>query len=186
MAQQRIDHLVALVESERDGSSDDGGGCGGGHGGEPFRVALVGDSIMMQQHGVLCAFLGERSGRRFDIAVRVDSSADASSCRGRFGARLNAWGGAPCPSFVLLVFVSWSLTLDHAYPPKMKRRVRTSTSSVPRLCKVARGRQTLQDLHPDNVVYRGARHLLSFCRQGRRAFVVGSKKVQAASRRTSL
>lgn len=71
MAQPRIDQLAALVESsEREGEGgSDHDGDSGGRG--PFRVALVGDSTMMQQHGVLCAFLGERPGRRFDPSVRV-------------------------------------------------------------------------------------------------------------------
>lgn len=71
MAQPRINQLATLVESEREGSSDDRGVGVGGGGGRPFRIAIVGDSTMMQQHGVLCAFLGERPGRRFDPAVRV-------------------------------------------------------------------------------------------------------------------
>lgn len=70
MAQPRINQLVGLAEArsegEGEGSSDHDGGGGG-----PFRVTLVGDSTMMQQHGVLCAFLGERPGRRFDPAVRA-------------------------------------------------------------------------------------------------------------------
>ncbi|CAN0180010.1 unnamed protein product [Pylaiella littoralis] len=55
MIQPRIDELAALVESDREKS----------HSG-PFRVTMVGDSTMMQQHGAVCSFLGERPGRRFD------------------------------------------------------------------------------------------------------------------------
>lgn len=57
--QPRIDALAAIAEAE---------GLEGGNT-EPFRVSMVGDSTMMQQHGVICAFLGERAGRRFDPAV---------------------------------------------------------------------------------------------------------------------
>eukprot|EP00904_Undaria_pinnatifida_P006291 jgi/Undpi1/2792/HiC_scaffold_14.g06169.m1 len=57
MVQPRIDELAAMAESE---------GRESGAGGDPFTVTMVGDSTMMQQHGVMCAFLGERPGRRFD------------------------------------------------------------------------------------------------------------------------
>eukprot|EP00752_Nemacystus_decipiens_P015670 g13984.t1 len=70
MVQPRIDQLVALAESERDGKGV--GDVDADGGGEPFRLTLVGDSTMMQQHGVLCAFLGERPGRRFDPAVHQE------------------------------------------------------------------------------------------------------------------
>ncbi|CAM9288249.1 unnamed protein product [Scytosiphon promiscuus] len=33
---------------------------------EPFRVLMVGDSTMSHQFGAMCAFIGEREGRRFD------------------------------------------------------------------------------------------------------------------------
>ncbi|CAM9288323.1 unnamed protein product [Scytosiphon promiscuus] len=33
---------------------------------EPFRVLMVGDSTMSHQFGAVCAFMGEREGRRFD------------------------------------------------------------------------------------------------------------------------
>lgn len=57
----------------------------------PYLVTMVGDSTMMQQHGVACAYLAERSGRRFDPAVRslfgcfVSQEKDAS----RAGSRCN-------------------------------------------------------------------------------------------------
>lgn len=59
MVQARINQLADIVESE---------GMERGIT-KPFRVTMVGDSTMMQQHGVMCAFLGERPGRRFDPEV---------------------------------------------------------------------------------------------------------------------
>ena len=61
MIQARIDQLAAIAEAE---------GRERGNAAEPFRVTMVGDSTMMQQYGVVCAFLGERPGRRFDPKVR--------------------------------------------------------------------------------------------------------------------
>ncbi|CAN0390024.1 unnamed protein product [Pylaiella littoralis] len=55
MIQPRIDELVAVLESDRERNHS-----------WPFRVTMVGDSTMMHQHGVVCGFLGERPGRRFD------------------------------------------------------------------------------------------------------------------------
>lgn len=68
MVQPRIDELAALAEAER----NEGDASRGDEGGtlQPFRVAMVGDSTMMQQHGVICAFLAERAGSLFDPAVR--------------------------------------------------------------------------------------------------------------------
>lgn len=72
MAQPRIDQLVSLAEAESKGREDGGTRLNNNYGNrvEPFRVTMVGDSTMMQQHGVICAFLGERPDRRFDPAVR--------------------------------------------------------------------------------------------------------------------
>ncbi|CAM9442635.1 unnamed protein product, partial [Scytosiphon promiscuus] len=77
MAQPRIDELAALAEAEaaengRNGIGGDTGIDGNGGHAEPFRVAMVGDSTMMQQHGVICAFLGERADRRFDPAMHQE------------------------------------------------------------------------------------------------------------------
>lgn len=49
-----------MVEAESEGGEDER---------EPFLVTMVGDSTMMQQHGVVCAYLAEREGSRFDPAV---------------------------------------------------------------------------------------------------------------------
>lgn len=68
MVQPRIDKLAALAEADRNGG--DASSSGGGGTQQPFRVAMVGDSTMMQQHGVICAFLAERAGSLFDAAVR--------------------------------------------------------------------------------------------------------------------
>lgn len=57
--QGRIDALAALVESEGDEDS------------APYLVTMVGDSTMMQQHGVVCAYLAQREGRRFDPRVSL-------------------------------------------------------------------------------------------------------------------
>lgn len=66
MVQPRIDQLVAAIAASETATSRRGGGDVKA---EPFRVALVGDSTMMMQSGVICAFLAERPGRRFDPAV---------------------------------------------------------------------------------------------------------------------
>lgn len=69
MVQPRIDQLVAAIaESEAAARRGDDEGKSGEMI-EPFRVALVGDSTMMMQSGVICAFLAERPGRRFDPTV---------------------------------------------------------------------------------------------------------------------
>lgn len=63
MVQPRIDQFAALVEDEWESQER------GDEEKRPYLVTMVGDSTMMMQHGVMCAFLGERSGRRFDPAV---------------------------------------------------------------------------------------------------------------------
>ncbi|CAN0137112.1 unnamed protein product [Ectocarpus sp. 6 AP-2014] len=70
MVQPRIDKLAALAEAERNGG--DASSSGGRGTQQPFRVAMVGDSTMMQQHGVICAFLAERVGSLFDAAGHQD------------------------------------------------------------------------------------------------------------------
>ncbi|CAB1104567.1 unnamed protein product [Ectocarpus sp. CCAP 1310/34] len=70
MVQPRIDKLAALAETERNwGDASSSGGRGTQ---QPFRVAMIGDSTMMQQHGVICAFLAERAGSLFDAAGHQD------------------------------------------------------------------------------------------------------------------
>lgn len=69
MVQPRIDQLVAVIAESETATSRRSGEGSSGDKAEPFRVALVGDSTMMMQSGVICAFLGERPGRRFDPAV---------------------------------------------------------------------------------------------------------------------
>lgn len=59
MIQLRIDDLAALAEAEGD------------EGSAPYLVTMVGDSTMMQQHGLVCAYLAEREGRQFDSAVSL-------------------------------------------------------------------------------------------------------------------
>ena len=76
MVQPRIDQLVAAIAASETAARRAGGGANPGDNVEPFRVALVGDSTMMMQSGVICAFLGERPGRRFDPAV-----SGVSTCR---------------------------------------------------------------------------------------------------------
>lgn len=70
MVQPRINQLVAAIAESEKAANGSGGEAGSScNKTEPFRVALVGDSTMMMQSGVICAFLGERPGRRFDPAV---------------------------------------------------------------------------------------------------------------------
>lgn len=54
--QAKIDELALIAEAQEDAT-------------EPFRVMMVGDSTMEHQYGVVCAFLAEREGRRFDPEV---------------------------------------------------------------------------------------------------------------------
>eukprot|EP00903_Cladosiphon_okamuranus_P010026 g9508.t1 len=68
MVQPRIDQLIAAIAASETLTSTRGGEGNPGDNAEPFRVALVGDSTMMMQSGVICAFLAERPGRRFDPA----------------------------------------------------------------------------------------------------------------------
>eukprot|EP00752_Nemacystus_decipiens_P008997 g8032.t1 len=69
MVQPRIDQLVAAIAASETAARRSSSEGNLGDNIEPFRVALVGDSTMMMQSGVICAFLGERPGRRFDPAV---------------------------------------------------------------------------------------------------------------------
>lgn len=59
--QAKFHELSAMVEAE-EGKE------------ESFRVLMVGDSTMKHQFGVLCSFLGENKGRRFNPEVRVTMS----------------------------------------------------------------------------------------------------------------
>lgn len=54
--QAKIDELVQIAEAREDTA-------------DYFRVMMVGDSTMEHQFGVVCSFLGERAGRRFDPQV---------------------------------------------------------------------------------------------------------------------
>lgn len=54
--QARIDELAVIAEARGDTT-------------DYFRVMMVGDSTMEHQYGVVCSFLGEREGRRFDREV---------------------------------------------------------------------------------------------------------------------
>ena len=66
MVQPRIDQLVEAIAASEMATNRRGGEDDAEINTEPFRVALVGDSTMMMQSGVICAFLAERPGRRFD------------------------------------------------------------------------------------------------------------------------
>ena len=56
LMQRRVDELAVIAEAREDTT-------------DYFRVMMVGDSTMEHQYGVVCAFLGEREGRRFDREV---------------------------------------------------------------------------------------------------------------------
>lgn len=53
--QAKFDQLAALAEMEDKA--------------QPYRIVMMGDSTMKHQFGAMCAFLGERPGRRFDPMV---------------------------------------------------------------------------------------------------------------------
>lgn len=57
--QAKLDELAEIVEAENKT--------------DPFRVLMAGDSTMKHQFGAICAFLGEREGRRFNPMVSVVS-----------------------------------------------------------------------------------------------------------------
>ena len=48
-----------MIAEEREGTETD-----------PYLVFMVGDSTMSHQYGAICAFMGERDGRRYDPDVR--------------------------------------------------------------------------------------------------------------------
>lgn len=85
MVQPRIDQLAFLAEGKVPYRKKDGGENGtrldnNQNHREPYRVTMVGDSTMMQQFGVICAFLAERAGRRFDPAVSRWASISQACC----------------------------------------------------------------------------------------------------------
>ena len=63
--QGKIDELVEIAEAREDAK-------------EYYRVTMVGDSTMEHQYGVVCSFLAEREGSRFDPEVCRRTAAAAS------------------------------------------------------------------------------------------------------------
>ncbi|CAN0429265.1 unnamed protein product [Ectocarpus fasciculatus] len=63
--QPKLDVLAAMVEDQdQQGTSSE----------KPFRVLMVGDSTMSHQYGAICAFMGEREGRRYNPEVSQHGS----------------------------------------------------------------------------------------------------------------